>query len=932
MGFTDYKIRYAIDGDTKGLQQELLKGEGLLSKFGVGGASSFASLGGAASIAAGGVAAAGGAVVSAGVALFNITKQAADYGSTIFDASKKTGLHAESLSAMDFAAKQSGTSLEAITGGIAKYAKTVGEAADGSDKAAAKLKAFGIDPKEAIDDLDGSLAKVFKRIQDAPPGIERMTLAQKAFGKSGADLLPFIDSFDGDLAGLIRKAKALGVTINDDTAAAADRFGDSLDTLDAQLNAVKVTIGNQLMPVFNEMADDISGWLVANQDEVRKWGETFASVLRSVSSGIKKEMDDITGLVEFIDEVGTQLKSGDSWLFDWQKYHDRVNLRKEQGGFNDAMARFESENSRYQREMSRYEANMAKLKRKGHGYGSLDDEDGAGTGKVKKPPKENDSDFRRFFNERGFDVTRTFGKEINEGSLHTSGLAADVRTRGKKIEDIFALTAAALEKGYRLFDERVKRDGVKQTGPHQHYERGGSLKASGFLGAEFYGGADQLAYLKQLDAERLGKASGTAGFKRFRKEQIDGTKKTTEENLSVIHDGINRELELYESAAKTRLEWLDYYVAAGITTESEAAVERKEIEDSVIQNQIKKLQEYSDIATVSEKERVDITQKIALLWDQASQSQAKYLTAQKKAWDEWEKDRLDRWGQAVKDLREIQDAQINPNIEGDARPGIVPKDYHAKDRQRMIQTTVGSGGEISAIGQLQDYFVGEGNTAAIAGVDALSGAFSQLGQAIGETVNAWVLYGSAGQSVRQVTAQILAGIAQQATVKAIFELAEGFAALAMAFFGVPNAGPSATAHFTAAAIYGGIAGIAAVAGRAVAGDSMKGGGGSAGGGKSGNSSASDVVNGDGRHHNYEDLRPYSRSSEDAFISGYRSPELHALARAVAKLENKLGSMSPGDVLTRGAAQRRGFIGKTVVNEIKSNSAIGTQMLKRSGMK
>ena len=149
------------------------------------------------------------------------------------------------------------------------------------------------------------------------------------------------------------------------------------------------------------------------------------------------------------------------------------------------------------------------------------------------------------------------------------------------------------------------------------------------------------------------------------------------------------------------------------------------------------------------------------------------------------------------------------------------QDVDQENRQDTLNRTVGSGQTVSAMGQLLDKFSERGNAAAIAGIEVLTSAFSGLGQAIGEVVSAWVLYGSAGQSVRQVTAQILAGIAQQAAVKAVFELAEGFAALALAFFGMPNAGPSATAHFTAAAIYGGIAGIAAVAGRAVAGDSFK---------------------------------------------------------------------------------------------------------------
>lgn len=118
-------------------------------------------------------------------------------------------------------------------------------------------------------------------------------------------------------------------------------------------------------------------------------------------------------------------------------------------------------------------------------------------------------------------------------------------------------------------------------------------------------------------------------------------------------------------------------------------------------------------------------------------------------------------------------------------------------------------------------------------LDAMSEAFRGVGEAVGQAVQAFVLYGSAGASVQQVTAQILASIAQQAAVQAIYELAQGLAVLALAFFGVPNAGPSASAHFAAAAMFGAIAGVAAVAGRAVAGDSFKQGGAATGGGGSG---------------------------------------------------------------------------------------------------
>jgi tape measure domain-containing protein len=125
---------------------------------------------------------------------------------------------------------------------------------------------------------------------------------------------------------------------------------------------------------------------------------------------------------------------------------------------------------------------------------------------------------------------------------------------------------------------------------------------------------------------------------------------------------------------------------------------------------------------------------------------------------------------------------------------------------------------------------GASQVAALAGLEALTEAFGGLGQAIGQVVEAWVLYGSAGTNIRKVTAQILAAIAQEAAVKAIFQLAEGFAALFIA-------PPKAAAHFKAAALYGAVAGVAAAAGRAVAGNAFNDKGGGTGTGQGGRESA-----------------------------------------------------------------------------------------------
>lgn len=121
--------------------------------------------------------------------------------------------------------------------------------------------------------------------------------------------------------------------------------------------------------------------------------------------------------------------------------------------------------------------------------------------------------------------------------------------------------------------------------------------------------------------------------------------------------------------------------------------------------------------------------------------------------------------------------------------------------------------------------------AAVADVkDMTVNAFGSMADAMGAAIQAWVLYGAeGGQSIKKVMASILAALAAEAAVKAIFQLAEGFAKLA-GFM----PGPAAL-HFKAAAMYGAIAVTAGVAGRALAGNSFATGGGASGGGAGGSS-------------------------------------------------------------------------------------------------
>lgn len=120
--------------------------------------------------------------------------------------------------------------------------------------------------------------------------------------------------------------------------------------------------------------------------------------------------------------------------------------------------------------------------------------------------------------------------------------------------------------------------------------------------------------------------------------------------------------------------------------------------------------------------------------------------------------------------------------------------------------------------------------------EILRGTFLSVADAIGQTVQNWVLLGETGPAVmRKILAQALANIAAEAAVNAIKELALGFATL---FF---NPAESA-AHFTAAGLWASIGVGSALAGRAVAGDLFKSKSAGAGGGTRGSGNGNGEIN------------------------------------------------------------------------------------------
>ena len=236
-------------GDAKGMVDAFDKGEKAAGKFGdnaAGASKKIALLGGAMAAAA-------------GVAALAAAKNFADVGSEIYDMSQRTGIGAQALTELKFAAEQSGTSLAGVEVGVGKMQKSIVAASQGSKEMAEKFGALGI----SLDDLKGRTPeRQFDLVSQAIAGLkdptERAGAAMQVFGKSGTALLPLFADGTSGLAAMRQQARDLGITMSDETAAKADRLGDAMASVKMAFNGVVLGIGSSLAPAITVVAEAFS--------------------------------------------------------------------------------------------------------------------------------------------------------------------------------------------------------------------------------------------------------------------------------------------------------------------------------------------------------------------------------------------------------------------------------------------------------------------------------------------------------------------------------------------------------------------------------------------------------------------------------------------------------------------------------------------------
>jgi hypothetical protein len=817
MALGDTSLLFRIKGDATDAVRALNQTQreaAQLTTSASGLSAGLAGLAGPAALAATVVAGIGAAAIAVTSKLFDMSKAAADFGSAVFDASQKTGLSAETLSALKVAAEQSGSSFEGVTNAVAKFNVLLGNAANGNEKAEKILKQYGI----TATDTQGALEQAITAVAGMTSSSEQAAAAGALFKDRTGEILPVIKSFDGDLPGLIDKLRDLGVLMSDEDAKAADEFGDQMDTLNAQLDAVYRTIGFQVMPTFLKFANALSSWLSENKHLVRAWAVAIGDAFSLASKALIRLYDDGRRAFAVLRAISL-LSQGP------------LNL----GAAVAIIQSVEGQISEDQASRNRVSPTAGAAGRATRTFGGVDTTDSGGTKKTRTGDDRSDRqvylDFVAELKKLGVTINSGFRTRAEQAALFAKlppGQAARPGTSDHEFYKAVDLPAGVkrevLEQAARAAGVILAKQFVHQgTGLHNH---------QAFKKGVLEGGGEESILKENEDAQKK--------IEEEAKKAIDLERQTMAERLAIFESGQKRRAALVEEYGKEIGLNEEGILDLTAQLEAESLEERKRL-----------LLDYIAVLEQAGEEGVEplrkATLELKLLEDEIEINRAdnhiKLLDRAAKE-KEIQDERRDYWAEELGALREIG-AEIDANIERRQEELDLERFKQEGELGEFAEGFFGELGGLSPISIFgdQDTLLSEADFIKNVWTDLethIGGAIGSMVEGLSQMAAAWLVTGKfSAKAALQMAASVALSLAMQAGVAAVMELARGWAESAAAaasfaigdFYGGTMHSTAAGLHFSAAAVYGTVAAVAGavgvglgLAGRAVGGGSGGGGG------------------------------------------------------------------------------------------------------------
>lgn len=211
-----------------------------------------------------------------------MVKSAINTADDLRDLGQATGVSVANLSELEHAAHLSGAGIEDVATAFRRLTISAIESKDSNSKAAAAFKALGVSATNADGSLKGSeellldIADGFSKFAD---GSGKAAVGQALLGRNAQKLIPLLNEGRAGIEAFKDEARALGLTITDETAAAADEFNDNLTRLKGGITGIAREASARLLPTLVGITDQLV--------EFAKDGDAVNKVVDQIEAGFK---------------------------------------------------------------------------------------------------------------------------------------------------------------------------------------------------------------------------------------------------------------------------------------------------------------------------------------------------------------------------------------------------------------------------------------------------------------------------------------------------------------------------------------------------------------------------------------------------------------------------------------------------------------------
>jgi hypothetical protein len=196
--------------------------------------------------------------------------------------SQATGMSAETLSVLHYAAAQNGVDFETLSKGFKKLSTAAYEADGGNKAALASFGALGItqaDLKAKGNDLYAVLELVADKFSEMPDGIEKNALATKLFGKSAQDLIPLLNQ--GSAA--MEEMKAKAPIFSEADIGKMEEMHKSTAALSAAWQQMSLELTSAVAPALTGYIDHMLAAKAANEAQTQSFKDWLAIIRTDIT-------------------------------------------------------------------------------------------------------------------------------------------------------------------------------------------------------------------------------------------------------------------------------------------------------------------------------------------------------------------------------------------------------------------------------------------------------------------------------------------------------------------------------------------------------------------------------------------------------------------------------------------------------------------------